>query len=216
MKIEKFDVTKDFYARRRQALSDLMTFRQQRDGRTCPGCDLRCPTCGSMSCQCNCGPDCTQAPQMMSSEPEKFPIEAGIVPLVYALYDMEIGLPCWSCEGHLGLDGKIGKLPQVWFYVLHQAYPDLLAKFLWELHFKGHIENQWTVSVVSADNPTDTTFAIAPDSAAGALDLDTLRQDIRVIGQRMYGDISVLARDNIGQIDNLLTAKPTNGKSRNG
>jgi len=214
MKIEKFEVNENFYARRRQALSDLMAFRQQREGRACPGCDLRCPECGSTSCLCNCGPDCKQAPQMLSSDPEKFPIEEGIVPLVYALSDMEIGLPCWSCEGHEGLDGKIGKLPQVWFYVLHQAYPDVLAKFLWQLHFNGHIQNQWGVTVISADNSTDTTFAIVPDTNGGTLDLDKLRQDIRIIGKRMYDDISVLVRENIGEIDNLLTAKPTNGKSK--
>lgn len=212
MKIEKFSVQKDFYQRRRQALSDLMAFRQLRDGRTCPGCDLRCPSCGSKSCQCNCGPQCEHAPRMMSSDPEKFPIEAGIVPLVYALYDLEIGLPCWSCEGHEGLDGELGKLPQVWFYVLDQAYPDLLAKFLWQLHFKGEIENQWNVTVVSADNATDTTFAIVPDAGAGELDLAALRRDITVIGARMGDEINALARDNIGKIDNLLSAKPTNAR----
>lgn len=214
MKIEKFEGNEGFYSKRRQALSDLMAFRQQRNGRACPGCDLRCPECGSASCLCNCGPDCEQAPLMMSSDPEKFPIEDGIVPLVYAIYDMEIGLPCWSCEGHEGLDGKIGKLPQVWFYVLHQVYPDLLAKFLWQLQFSGHVQNQWNVTVVSADNTTDTTFAIVPDTGGGTLDLENMRQDIKVIGERMYGDIVVLARENIGEIDNLLTTKATNGKQK--
>lgn len=214
MKIEKFEGNEDFYARRRQALSDLMAFRQQRNGRTCPGCGVRCPSCGSVSCLCKCGPDCELAPQELSSDPEKFPIESGIVPLVYALYDMEIGLPCWSCEGHDGLDGKIGKLPQVWFYVLHQSYPDLLAKFLWQLFFDGHIQNQWNVTVVSADNATDTTFSIVPNTNGDTLNLDKLRQDIRIIGERMYYDIADLARKYIGEIDDLLTAKPTNGKSK--
>lgn len=214
MKIEKFEVNESFYARRRQALGDLMAFRQQRNGRPCPGCDLRCPECGSASCLCNCGPECEQAPRNLSSEPEKFPIEEGIVPLVYAIYDMETGLPCWSCEGHEGLDGKIGKLPQVWFYVLHQAYPDLLAKFLWQLHFNGLIQHQWNVTVVSADNATDTTFSIVPDTNGSTLDLDKLRQDIKVIGGRMYDDIAVLARENIGEIDGLLATKPTNGKQK--
>lgn len=212
MKVEKFEGSENFHAKRRQALSELMTFRPQRNGRACPGCDLSCPTCGSTSCLCNCGPDCEQAPRMLSSEPENFPIEDGIVPLVYALYDMEIGMPCWSCEGHLGLDGKIGKLPQVWFYVLHQAYPDLLAKFLWQLHFKGKIQNPWNVSVVTAGNATDTTFSIAPDTSGDPLDLGKLRQDIKVIGERLYEDIAVLARVSIGEIDSLLAAKPGPGE----
>lgn len=212
MKIENFAGNEDFHAKRRQALSDLMAFRQQREGRACPGCDLVCAKCGSASCLCNCGPDCEQAPRMLSSEPEKFPIEEGIVPLVYALYDMEIGLPCWSCEGHKGLDGKIGKLPQVWFYVLHQAYPDLLARFLWKLKFDGHIQNQWGVTVVASGNSTDTTFSIVPDASGDPLDLDKLRQDIKVIGERMHDDIAVLVRENIGAIDNLLSAKPGPGE----
>lgn len=130
------------------------------------------------------------------------------MPLVFALYDMEIGLPCWSCEGHAGLDGNIHKLPQVWFYALDQAFPDLLANYLWQLHFNGHIENHWKVAVVAADNAVDTTYSIAPDGGTELGDLASLRRDIEVIGARMLDDVNALARKNIATIEGLWGQGP--------
>jgi len=211
MKIKSFNGNAEFYASRRQALRELMTFRELRDGRPCPGCAEVCPKCGSTSCLCTCSAECQQAPRSLSSDPERFPIESGIVPLVYALSDMEIGVPCWSCEGHEDRDGKLGKLPQVWFYVLDQAYPDLLANFLWQLQFAGHIENRWKVAVVAADNTLDATFAIVPDSSEDLGGLASLRRDIEVIGRRMYADVAALARKNIAAIDRLPASGGTPG-----
>ena len=37
---------------------------------------------------------------MLSSDPERYPIEPGIVPLVFALRGLRVFEPCWSCEGH--------------------------------------------------------------------------------------------------------------------
>lgn len=206
MKIEQFGGGRNLYTGRREALQVLIDYSRHPDGRPCQGCDMRCPSCGSTTCRCNCKPDCPQAPEALSSDPEKFPIEQGIVPLVFALNNMEIGAPCWSCEGHPSLDETPGKLPQVWFYVRHMVYPDLLARYLWSLHFRELIGNRWKVAVVSTENNIDTTFAIAPDASDGPLNLAALRRDIRVIGERMSKDIANIARDNIEEIERRLAA----------
>ncbi|MCZ6862069.1 MAG: hypothetical protein O7I42_17635 [Alphaproteobacteria bacterium] len=44
---------------------------------------------------------------MMSSEPEEFPIESAIVPLVYAFHSLRLTPPCWSCEGHYNRSGGL-------------------------------------------------------------------------------------------------------------
>lgn len=207
MKIEQFGGSRDFYAGRREALQAFIDTTKQPDGRPCQGCDMPCPICGSTTCRCSCKPDCPQAPEALSSDPDKFPIEEGIVPLVFALNSLEIGAPCWSCEGHPSLDESPGKLPQVWFYVRHMVYPDLLARYLWHLHFRQLIRNRWKVTVVSNDNNVDTTFAIAPDTSDGPLDLAGLRRDIRVIGERMSKDIGEIALDNIADIERRLAAE---------
>ena len=201
MKIEKRGEDSAYYAERREALADVVEQREHRSGRPCPGCETRCTTCGSISCQCNCSPDCAQAPGALSSDPEKFPIEAGIVPLVYAMRETEIGEPCWSCEGHPDAEGRTDKLPQIWFYVRHQVYPDLLARYLWRLQFRGQIRNRWIVTVAPTDNSIDTTFAISPDPNSDKLDLSALRQDIRVIGERMPAELAELAKNGMEQID---------------
>lgn len=207
MKIEHFGGDKNSYTERREALQAVIEYTKRPDGRPCQSCNMRCPSCGSVTCVCNCRPDCPQAPEALSSYPEKFPIEEGVVPLVFALNNLEIGSPCWSCEGHPGLDDSAGKRPQVWFYVRHLVYPDLLARYLWQLHFRGQIGCRWKVAVVSTDNNVDTTFAIAPDPSDGSPDLAGLRRDIQVIGERMSQDIGKIASDNIEEIEHHLAAE---------
>lgn len=208
MKIEQFGGDRSYYAERQTALRALIEHATRRDGRPCPGCEIECPKCGSRSCLCSCAPGCAQAPLELSSDPEKFPIEDGAVPLVYALNDLAIGLPCWSCEGHAETENTAGKTPQVWFYVRHLVFPDLLAHYLWRLHYRKQIANRWKIAVVSTNNNIDTTFAISPDSAqeGASPSLDSLRADIRVIGKRMNAEIAELARDNLDAIDDHFAA----------
>jgi hypothetical protein len=76
-------------------------------GRVCgEGCSRVCETCGSRGCQCECGPDCSDAARALSSQPSAYPIESGIVPLVYAFARTGLLHSCWSCEGHNHADGS--------------------------------------------------------------------------------------------------------------
>ncbi len=208
MKVERFGGDKSYYAERRRVLAELVEAHRQGGGRPCPGCDVRCPSCGSLSCRCNCSPDCPQAPETLSSVPDRFPIEQGIVPLVYSIYESDIGLPCWSCEGHPDGEGETGKLPQVWFYVRHQVLPDLLARYLWQLKFRNLVRHKWKIAVVSTDNTVDTTFSIVPDTADGNPSLENLRKDIKVIGENMSAELVKLARESLEEIDQHLGREP--------
>lgn len=144
---------------------------------------------------------------MLSSDPERFPIEPDILPLVYALRATGVCVPNWSCEGHLGCDGRLWKLPRVWFYARHAVVADLLAHVLQRLRAKKRLAHDWRVVLVPRDNKVDTTFAIEPvpdgrepdmgsdtGSNRGEAQLTQLRSDVRTIAENLPAGIADLAR----------------------
>lgn len=149
-------------------------------GRVCgPQCTVKCPTCGSTACQCKCSPDCPEAPALLSSDPKEHPVEPGIVPLVFALKRTGYFSPCWSCEGHLGPDGALWKLPRVWFYCDSMVHVRLLYGALHSLKLAGILRHDWQVAVTFSDpdNP-ETTFSLEPDLAeARSVPLKELQAD---------------------------------------
>ena len=143
------------------------------DGRICGArCTLVCPQCGSTACRCTCSPQCAEAPRALSSDPDRYPIEPAVLPLVFEMKRIGLFEPCWSCEGHLGTDGALWKLPRVWFYCDSMAHLRLLADLLDALEFSHRLAVRWQVVVTfsNADNP-HTTFSLepAPLSTDGAL-----------------------------------------------
>jgi hypothetical protein len=91
--------------------------------------------------------------------------------------------PCWSCEGHLGPDGSLWKLPMVWFYTRSLLYLRLLADSLNQLKGAGRIKAPWqvVVSFSDPDNP-ETAFSIQPAIEGGApTGLPDLWDDVRQI-----------------------------------
>ena len=130
----------------------------------------------------------------MSSEPDQYPIEAGIVPLVYALYSMRVTTPCWSCEGHLDTSAKIGKFPKVWFYSASDFYPKLMAQVINEFQGQHKISDGWGVSVLPfSQSMYSTTYAIEPHRTS--VGLQQLQADIRVLGKDLRQRMLALARD---------------------
>ena len=77
--------------------------------RPCPGCRFTFDESKSITSTLHCSPQCEYAPRQMSSDPDKYPIESGVVSLAYAFYTMRVMMPCWSCEGHVSDDGEIVK-----------------------------------------------------------------------------------------------------------
>jgi hypothetical protein len=166
-------------------------------GRVCSAaCTTRCPQCGSASCACRCSPYCPDAPRALSAEPDRYPIEAGIVPLVFAMRRQGYFTPCWSCEGHLYTDGAIGKLPCVWFYSESTLHLRLLASGLHKLKHIGRLRASWQVAVTFSDvNNLDTTYALEPAQPLDPkLTLDDLRKDIVEIAAALQSMICEGAR----------------------
>lgn len=185
MRIERRDSPAD---RARKLASDIAQAAKASgvEGRVCgPGCTFKCSQCGATACQCDCSPDCAEAPRALSAEPDHYPIEPAIVPLVFEMKRLGLFRPCWSCEGHLRPDGSLWKLPSVWFYCSSQVHVRLLSQGLSHLKAARELSAPWHVAVTFSDpdNP-ETTFALEPSrSGDGELSLPALRKDAGVIAR---------------------------------
>ena len=157
-------------------------------GRACgPGCKAVCPTCPSTICNCNCSRDRPDIPVKMTTD-ANFPIESSVAPLVYELKRMGIFEPCWSCEGHNDQNGKLWKIPRVWFYCASAVKVRVLSDVLKNLKIKERITAPWQVSLTYSeeDNPA-ARFSLEPVIGPDSLfTLDDLRHDIKVISEFLH------------------------------
>lgn len=211
MGIRLLEPNKPYYRDCRSDLTALLHRAAGPEERICPGCHIPCATCGGTSCTCNCSPDCPEAPRQMSSDPENHPIEKNIVPMVYALHDLGVFEPCWSCEGHADASGRLRRPPQVWFYARSIVYPDLVSSCLAGLHHARELTQPWTVNVVCWDHEMpDTTFSIEPRLGLGDESrLDALRRDARTIGRSLVPLMDEHARRRLTRIEVALKSLPT-------
>lgn len=156
-------------------------------GRICGAhCTKKCPSCGSTSCQCMCAHDCENLCDMLSSEGEDYPVEELIAPLVLELRRTGLFKPSWSCEGHLGHDGELWKVPRVWFTCESTLHLRILADMLKSLSFRKLISTPWEVKVSHSDddNP-QSTFALQPCPEETPRQLSDLQADARTIARLM-------------------------------
>jgi len=66
------------------------------EGRVCSQhCTVKCTRCGSISCQCQCSTACPEAASTLSVDPEAYPIEPGILPLIFQMKRLGLFQPCW-------------------------------------------------------------------------------------------------------------------------
>lgn len=155
------------------------------EGRPCgPGCQMECPTCGARDCRCNCTRACANIPSTLSSDPQNYPLEPAIAPLVYEINRWSFFKPCWSCQGHLHDDGSLWKLPRVWFYCKSMVHLRLLADAVKEMHLQKRLSVPWRVGVTfsDGDNP-DTTFSLEPDPNGSIVTLASLQKDAMAIAE---------------------------------
>jgi len=154
------------------------------EGRICgEACTMKCPSCGSMQCQCKCSPYCPEAPRKLSSDPERHPIEPLIAPLVFEMKRTGFFEPCWSCEGHNAPDGSLQKPPRVWFNCSSMVHVRLLANSIASMSANKVLRHPWhlVVTFSDADNP-ETTFSLEPKLAEGQLPpLAELQSDVSVL-----------------------------------
>jgi hypothetical protein len=119
----------------------------------------------------------------LSSEPELYPIEKGVLPLVFELNCLEVCRPFWSCEGHEDDRGVVTRIPRVWFYARSLVYPRLVDDHLHGLRIAETLAYPWRVCLTySEDDNVDTAFSIEPDlSFKERPKLAPLRSDLGVI-----------------------------------
>jgi hypothetical protein len=176
---------------RRSELDDAAKVRLV-EGRICgANCTAVCPQCGAVNCQCQCSVDCPDAPAMMSEDPVREPIEPGVAPLVFAMKRLELFQPCWSCEGHTGLDGALWKLPKVWFYAKSMVGVRLLSDGVKALEQDKRLNGRWHVAVTFSDpDNVDTTFSLEPVTPIeGQVELADLQRDLDTIARALPGMI---------------------------
>ncbi len=139
-----------------------------------------CPDYDSATgCHWSCG----AAAQRLSSDPAS-PLEPAIVPLAFELKRLGVFCPCWSCEGHNDAEGRLTKLPRVWFYAQSVVHVRALAETIDRLSATKPFSAPWRVVVTYSDpdNP-DTTFSLEPEPAGGGAALTGLQNDARRIAE---------------------------------
>ena len=99
----------------------------------------------------NCAEAGPDASALLTADPIGEPVEPGALPLVFALKRLELFQPCWSCEGHLGVDGELWKLPRIWFYAGSLVGVKLLGDGLTKLQKAGQLRASWRVVLTFSD-----------------------------------------------------------------
>jgi hypothetical protein len=187
MRLKRRDRSPD---RARQLGSELaaVAAAKRLHGRICgESCTMKCPQCGSTACHCECSPQCPEAPRALSVEPDKYPIEPAVLPLVYEMRRLGTFTPCWSCEGHLHPDGSPWKSPSVWFYCDSTVHVRLLSDGLKHWRFQKKLHARWQVAVAFSDpDNLETTFSLEPVAdQASAVPLPKLQEDIATIAHSL-------------------------------
>jgi hypothetical protein len=207
MRIERFqDEAHQHLKERQQALTVLLAQASDKEKRPCRACAVPCPCSQSRACCCACSVHCPLAPRYLSSNPDRYPIEPGIVPLVYQLNVLRVIQPCWSCEGHQTAQGQFLRLPQVWFYSASVVYPQLIAEIVHEQKFRRLLGNDWQVAVCPQDyGKSVTTFALKPiQEQEKPLDLRGLRRDVQTLSCTLVEQVRQSAREYLHDISVLL------------
>ncbi len=157
----------------------------------CPGCNQHIPV--------HCSPTCDRAAQALSIEPEKYPIEDKVVPLVFEIMATRLIQTCWSCEGHLDYESRLWKLPQVCFHTESQVYPKLMLIHLSRLYQAHMLTNAWHIVLTDMANTMGITYSIQPDlNRAEDIHLGALQLDLMTIAGNLHSALKQIARELLG------------------
>ncbi len=146
-------------------------------------CRDECSFCDGSPCRRDCG----KAPAMLSSDGDDYPLDIKIAPLVFELKRMGFYTPCWSCQGHLGADGKLWKLPRVWFYTTSDIYVRMLNDAIQSFAFSRKLNAAWEIKLVAiADASFDTMYSLEPASENEEHQLIKLQEDIGLLSENLF------------------------------
>lgn len=154
----------------------------------CPGCKQHMPD--------NCSAKCGEAAQALSIEPERYPIESKVVPLVFEIMTTRLMQSCWSCEGHMDPDNKLWKVPQVSFYSDSPIYPKLVLIHLTRLYQDKVLGYRWHVVLSDFTQTLGLTYSIQPDlNQEEQPRLGLLQQDLQTISKNMHTRLKDIAAE---------------------
>jgi len=154
----------------------------------CGGCRQHVPE--------SCSSQCQQAPEALSIEPERYPIESKVVPLVFELTASRLMQTCWSCEGHMDQNNKLWKVPQVSFYCDSPIYPKLVLIHLTRLFQTKLLGYRWHVVLSDFTQTLSLTYSIQPDlNQEDSPRLGLLQNDLQVISNDMHGNLKLIATE---------------------
>ena len=172
----KIELPNSLAENKRRTCAELNLLLSQPGAHLVPPCQ-HC--CKHVALSCNA--KCVDAPRALSSDPDNYPVEPKVVPLVYELRKTRVMQPCWSCEGHFDNAGNLWKYPQVSFYSVTSVYAMLLVNHLTLLKHKKLLNYDWQVAVSSfGQQCSSTTYTIEPklhptsDQHLGAMQADLL------------------------------------------
>lgn len=132
----------------------------------------------------------------MSIEPDRFPIEEMIAPLVFALNDLAVCEPYWSCHGHESQQ----TVPRVWFYADSVEYAKLVNRCVKTLYSRKLLKHSWHVELAYSDDELGDGYSLEPDAtSADADNLQALRADARVIADKLVNDVRRMAESRLRQ-----------------
>lgn len=138
-----------------------------------PVCRPDCPMAKTRACT----PCCPQAPRALTSD-ETFPIEKGILPLVFELKATAVFEPVWSCEGHYDQSGQIGRRPTIWFCCESLPQTRALAEVVSGLCTDTGSAAAWKISLCCPGHESpNTLFKLEPETTFG-MRLEALHTDV--------------------------------------
>ena len=183
----------------KQLLTDALTkLIQQPSAVQLPPC-VNCQQPASQ--RTNCSPDCANAAEALSEDPEKFPIEEHIVPLVFELTTMRLVQTCWSCEGHASVDGKILKMPQISFYTEKPLYAQLISKYLSKLFWQKKLTYPWEITLSDYGQTLELTYTIKCDiSCVEEPRLQVMQNDLIAMSVNLSSEIKGFAQQFLTQL----------------
>ena len=149
-----------------------------------------------------CSPKCPEAPRSLSIEPDRYPLEAKVVPFVFALRTMRLMQTCWSCEGHMNPEGEIWKTPQISFYSTSSIYPKLLINHIGRLKSEKKLAYEWRIVLSDyGQKPWAVTYTVEPIlESVDPPRLGALQGDLLKIGEDLADHIANEARSLLRQI----------------
>lgn len=154
-----------------------------------------CPGCQQHKLD-ECSSKCDQAPQALSIDPVRYPIERNVIPLVYELMITRLIQTCWSCEGHMNKDNQLWKLPQVCFYTASTVYVKLLCRHLELLNHKKQLTHPWHIIISDFSLNSRLIYSMQPNlNYVTEPHLGLLQLDLNIIADNLHGKLKIYAQE---------------------